>query len=224
MLICLQNNMEHFSSLLTCLIYQALSNKQQSRESQLNDFVEVGSVFTRFKAVNATNCKKALQTGKNGSSLVGVKQLYSDVYKGGPFFGKVVVKDLLEDGDELLSNLWWGGSQYGQEAFSKPLLLIIGNSFVLWGFLARRPASGDSVLQVNNRCSLALVCGSSGVGEMCVGIRRSSRTRHSHRSFLLSLENFEESICKSSMFLSLRVKISLHLSLHYACPEICLRS
>lgn len=111
MLVCLQYHMEHLSCLFTCLIRQTLSNSQQSGESQLNNLVEVGSVFARFEAVNATNGKKALEAGEDRGSIVCIEELDSDVYKGGPFLGEVVVEDLLEDWDELLSDLGWGGCQ-----------------------------------------------------------------------------------------------------------------
>lgn len=81
MFVCLQDNMKHLPCLLTCLVRQTLSNSQQSWESQLNNLVEVGSVFTRFEAVNATNGKKALEAGENRSGFICIEQLHGDVYK-----------------------------------------------------------------------------------------------------------------------------------------------
>ena len=67
------------------------------------------------------------------------------------------MEDLLEHRDQLLPDLGRGGRQDGQQPFPEPLLLILRNRLVLRGVLARRPASGDAVLKVDNRCSLALV-------------------------------------------------------------------
>jgi hypothetical protein len=54
-----------------------------------------------------------------------------DVHESRPFIREIVVKDLLEDWDELLSNLRWGGCEDGKEALSKSALLIFWYRFVL---------------------------------------------------------------------------------------------
>lgn len=69
------------------------------------------------------------------------------------------MKNLLEDRDELLSNLRWGGCEDWQKSLSKPCFLILGYSFIVRSLLARFPSSCYAVLQVNNRCSSALVSG-----------------------------------------------------------------
>lgn len=99
--------MEHLSRLLTCLVHQSLSDSQQSGEGQLNNLIEVGSIFTRFEAIDAADRKKALQAGEDRGGLVRVEELYCNVYERWPFLGKIEVKNLLEDWNKLLSDLWW---------------------------------------------------------------------------------------------------------------------
>jgi len=47
--------MQHFPGILTHFVHQALSNNQKSGESCFDDLIEVGSVFSRFEAEDATN-------------------------------------------------------------------------------------------------------------------------------------------------------------------------
>ena len=67
------------------------------------------------------------------------------------------MKDLLEDGDELLTDLGRGADQDREEPLSKPRFLFLSYWFVLWEVLAGGPATCDAVLEVDNRCSRALV-------------------------------------------------------------------
>ena len=67
------------------------------------------------------------------------------------------MEDLLEHGNQLLPDLGRGGRKDGQKPFPKPLLLILRYWLMLRSVLTRRPASGNAVFEVDNRCSLALV-------------------------------------------------------------------
>jgi len=69
------------------------------------------------------------------------------------------VENLLKDGDKLLSNLRWGGCEYREETFSKSKLLVLWYRLILRKVFIGTPSSCDAVLQVNNRCSRALVVG-----------------------------------------------------------------
>jgi len=94
-LICLQNNVKHFSSILTHFIHQTLSNNQKSREGCLDDIIKVRSTLSRFEAEDATNGQKALQACENRGGIVCVEQLDGDAYERRPLFGEIEVKDFL---------------------------------------------------------------------------------------------------------------------------------
>jgi hypothetical protein len=63
--------------------------------------------------------------------------LHGDGNKSRPFVGEIVVKNLLEDGYQLLADLWWGGGKDRKQTVSKSLLLIFGYRLVLREVLAR---------------------------------------------------------------------------------------
>jgi hypothetical protein len=65
--------MQHLPSILARIIHQPLPNCQKSGESCFNDLIEVGSILSRFEAVDATNCKKTLQACKNGGDVVRIE-------------------------------------------------------------------------------------------------------------------------------------------------------
>ena len=67
------------------------------------------------------------------------------------------MKDLLEDRDELLTDLGRGANQDREEPLSKPRFLFPSYCLVLWEVLAGGLASCDVVLEVGGRYSRALV-------------------------------------------------------------------
>ena len=94
-LIRLQHDMQHFPSIFTHLIDKTLTYSQESWESSLHYLIEVGSVFSRFKAEDATYGEKALEACENRGGIVGIQQLNRDIDESRPFFWKIEVKNLL---------------------------------------------------------------------------------------------------------------------------------
>lgn len=104
--------MQHLSSILAHLINEALSDGQQSWEGCVNDLVELDSLV-RLVSIDAADRKEALEPRKDRGGIVGVEQLHRDVDKGWPLVWEVGDQDLLEHGDELLSDLGRGGREDG---------------------------------------------------------------------------------------------------------------
>jgi hypothetical protein len=73
MLVCLQDDVKHFSGFLARFVDQALPNNQQPGECRIDYFVEIGAVLARFEAKNSTQREQALQARKYGSGIVCVK-------------------------------------------------------------------------------------------------------------------------------------------------------
>ena len=91
MLVCLQNNVEHFSCFLARLVDQSLPNNQKSWEGCFYYLIKVGTVLPRFESKHATKGEETLQACEYGGGIVGVEQLKGDVYECRPFLWKIVV-------------------------------------------------------------------------------------------------------------------------------------
>ena len=156
--------MQHFPSILAHLVHQALSNNQQSGEGCFDNLIKICPVFSRLETEDPTNGKETLQACEDRGRIVRVEQLNRDVDKRWPSFREIVMQYLLEDRDKLVSNLGGRGGQDRQQAFSKSSLLIFRYDFIMRTELVRFPSSCNTILQVDNRCTHALVAASSGVG------------------------------------------------------------
>ena len=85
-LVSLEREMQHLTGLVTLLVDQLIANAEQAREAALDNLVEVSTVIALCCLVSESpaKCQKTLKTSKNGSRLVGVEQLHSEIDKSRP--------------------------------------------------------------------------------------------------------------------------------------------
>lgn len=147
--------MKHLASLITLLIHQLVADGQQAGETGLDNFIKVLSIIAvgRFVAESAADGKKTLQASEDGARVIGVEELESEVHEPGPTGREIILKDSLENGDKLLANEAFGGSEDGQKAVSDASLFVFGDECS--GRLRRValvviPGSIDAVLDVDD--------------------------------------------------------------------------
>ncbi len=132
-------------------MHQVDADAQDGREGELDDAIKVGPLLDRLEAVDAAQSQQTLQARKDRGDILGVEQRHGDVDEVGPPFGEIVLEHLLQDGDELRSDLGRRGHEDRQQPISESALLVIRDLGVIGIFLDRLPSSRHSILQVDGR-------------------------------------------------------------------------
>jgi len=150
MLVGLESQVKHLTSLITLLVDQLVANGQEAREAGLDNVVKVLSVGTirRFEPERAADGKEALKAGENGTSIVCVEEFGGKVHKVGPSAGEVGLQNALDDRNELLADEGIRVCEKRHEAVSDAGLFLLGDDGCSRG-LGRVPRTIDSVLEVD---------------------------------------------------------------------------
>lgn len=74
MLVCLQRDVQHLTSLIALLIHQLVTYGQQPGETGLDDFVEVGAVvaIADLEPIGSADCQQALEASQDRRRIIGV--------------------------------------------------------------------------------------------------------------------------------------------------------
>lgn len=154
-LVGLEGQVQHLTGLIALLVHQLIADGQQAGEAGLDNVVEMTAVIAviRLVAESAADGEQTLQTGENRAGGVCVEELEGEVHKPRPSGGEVILKNALEDGDELLADQALGGGEDGQEAVSDACLFVFGDEG--GGVLGRVrvrvvPGAIDTVLYVDD--------------------------------------------------------------------------
>lgn len=81
--------------------------------------------------------------------IVGTEELKREIQEAGPLFGEVVLKDLLEEGDQLGADIGRSRRQGGDESLAETRLLGLGNRGTRRAIIDWGPSAADAVLQVD---------------------------------------------------------------------------
>lgn len=128
MLVGLDNHLQHISGFSAGLVDQLVSNVQNNGESSLSNTVQLLTlVSVALEAVGPANRQQALNTGVNGLDVVGVQQIHGDVHVLRPSLGEIVVENLGDQRNELLTDVCGGGSEGGDETVAENSLLLLGD-------------------------------------------------------------------------------------------------
>lgn len=139
-LVGLDDHLQHLARIRAVLLHQSRSDIKDDREGSLGDAVELAALLlVRLKPVNAAERKQTLDTGKHGLDIVRVQELQGDVHITGPLLGEVVVEDLSDQREELLSYRRSSGGERRDETVAKNGLLILGDSGDLGEVLVELP-------------------------------------------------------------------------------------
>lgn len=152
MLVSLEGNVKHLTSLVALLVHQFIANLKKPGEARLDDFIELGAtaLLGALEAVGTARHEKALQTSEDGQGIVGVQQAQRNIHKVGPFPGEIEVEDALDGLKKLLSNGTLAGSQNGQYAFPEPGFLVLVQDDLIGVVVGLGPAAIRSVLEVDD--------------------------------------------------------------------------
>lgn len=150
MLVRLESQMKHLTSLFTFLIHQFIADCEQAREAVLYDCVELGSVcvVVRFVSVCAANGQQALETSKHRAGGIGIQQFRGEVHESGPSAREIVLQHALENRNELLTNSTIRGGKNWHQAVSDAGLLVF--SYCIFAIVGLVPSTIDAVFYVNN--------------------------------------------------------------------------
>lgn len=151
MLISLESEVQHLSSLLARLIQQSGANSKQSWEGRRNNLIKVRPAIATLVPEHPANGEQALEARKDRRGIIRIEQLHGDIHEAGPFRWEIEVQDLLQDRDELSADLRLRRRQHRQQTISESRLLVLGDRLGRREFLVGRPALGDAVLQVHGR-------------------------------------------------------------------------
>lgn len=149
MFVRLDHDAEHLRSLQAFLVNQSLANAEQLRERVLHDLIELLPLLASLEPVHPTHCQQTLQASINGVRIVGAQQLQSQVQESRPLFGKIMLQNPLEEGNQLGADIWRRGSQGRDKSLAETRLLGGGNRRPLWVVFDGRPSSSDTVLQID---------------------------------------------------------------------------
>lgn len=154
MLVGLQGQVEHLSSLIALLVNQLVADSQKSGEAGFDNLIKMLSIIGigRLVTESAADGEQALQTSKNGAGAVGVEELESKVHKSGPSCREIILQDALKNGNQLLSNERLRGSQNGQKTVSNSRLLLLRDEARGFGrvSIGAVPRAVDSILDVDD--------------------------------------------------------------------------
>jgi tRNA splicing endonuclease len=126
MLIGLQSQVKHLTRLIALLVHEFVADSQEAREAGLNNLVEVLSVIAvgGLVAEGTADGKQTLQASEDGARVIRVQKLEGEIHELWPAGWEVILKDSLEDGNELLADEAFGSSKNRQKAVSYTSLLI----------------------------------------------------------------------------------------------------
>lgn len=112
MFVRLESQVQHLSRLVALLVYQFIADGQEAGEDVGNNLVKVLSIIVLggHEAESSAQREQAVQTGHDRGGIVCVEQLARVVGELRPFRRKVVLKDSLDNGDNLLSDETLGGN------------------------------------------------------------------------------------------------------------------
>lgn len=99
MLIRLDHMAEHLSRLQTFLIHQLVTDDKKLREGVLDDLVEIRPLLPRLESVDTADGQQTLKPREDRVGVIGAQQSQGDVHKPRPLLWKVMLEDLLEDGN-----------------------------------------------------------------------------------------------------------------------------
>lgn len=152
MLVCLEGNVKHLTSLVALLVYQLVADLEQAGEARLDDFVELGpaTLQAALETVGTAGYEETLQSSEDRQSIVSMQQAQCDIHEIGPFPGEVEVEDALDGLEQLLSDGTLAGGQNGQYAVPEPGLLILVQDDLIGIVVRLGPAAIRSVLEVND--------------------------------------------------------------------------
>lgn len=129
MLVGLQCQVKHLASLIALLVHQLVADGQQAGEAGLDNLIKVLPIIAvcRLVSKGAANGQQTLQASEDGTGVICVEELEGEVHEPRPAGREIILKDSLEDGDELLADEGLGSSKNRQEAVSHASLLIFGD-------------------------------------------------------------------------------------------------
>lgn len=151
-LVCLECQVQHLPSLVTLLVYQLTADGHQTRETGLNNAVEVGPILTfrRLVAKSTAEREEALEAGVDGAGAVCVQQLHRELDEAGPSARKVALEDALEDGNKLLAHWTFGGCQNGHQDLSDARLFIFGYQCFAGELIGLIPGTINTILDIDD--------------------------------------------------------------------------
>lgn len=115
----------------------------------LHDLIELLSLLTGLEPVDPADRQKALQTRIDRTCVIGAEELQSKIQESGPLLGEVVLKNLLEEGDQLIADIGRGRGQCRDKSLPETGLFGFMNWRTLRAIFDRGPSACNTVLQVN---------------------------------------------------------------------------
>lgn len=98
-LVAFDDRPQHFTSLIAFLVKKLCAYRQQSRERNFNNLVEISSLFSALETIDPADCEQALKTRKDGICIIRIQKLNGDVNVLWPFCWEVVLQDFGENGN-----------------------------------------------------------------------------------------------------------------------------
>jgi hypothetical protein len=100
------NHFEHITRVGASLLHQSVPDNQECGESCLGDTVQLFPfIVCLLESIHTAEQEQALDPSKDRLNIIGTKQLKSYIHICWPFLWKVIMKNLTDQGDELLSHL-----------------------------------------------------------------------------------------------------------------------
>lgn len=115
----------------------------------LHDLIELLPLFSTLEPVHTADSHQALQTSVNGIRITGSQQLKCDIQETWPLLGKVMLKNFLQERDELGANIRGRRCEGRNQPFPERRFLLIRNRCLQRAVFDGSPTPVDAVFEVN---------------------------------------------------------------------------